>query len=448
MRTFFTTAALRQDRLIGGAAVLAATQFLASAAGLLRDRLLTQTFPGLDVVDVYIAAFRPSDLLFQVAVMAGLSTIFVPLLARYRADNNEKEMSRLLSSVMTVGFLGFGALAVILAALLPWIAPRIVGFEGRSLDLYVTFARMALLTNALFVLGNALGQYLVTVQRYVIYGLTPVLYTLGTIAGTVWLTPHYGPLGPMLGTLGGAVLYVLLRFAGVLHRGYVPSATVWHPDLVRMGWLMIPRMVALGALQLELLVFDSLASFLDNGSVTINAYARNFESVVIGVVGIALAQSAFSPLSQAAARGEMGRFRTYLRKGTIVAGGAGVLCSVVLVALAPFEAWLVHLTAAFQPFFWCLVFYAVAVPFECLNHLLLRSFYALHSTTIPAAMSVIGGVLGMAVSWMLLRPLGIYAIPGGFAAGQVVMTVGLAGFLPWRMRRQVSISSSIARESA
>ena len=434
MRRFLRAGFFHQERLIGGAAVLAITQFLASAVGLLRDRLLTQTFPGLDVVDVYIAAFRPSDLLFQVAIMAGLSTVFVPLLARYRSTGNRAEMSRLLTSVMFIGTIAFGILALGLAALLPIIAPKIVGFEGESLELYVTFARLALLTNALFVLGNALGQYLITVQRYVLYGLTPVLYTLGTIVGTVWLTPVYGALGPMLGTLIGAIIYVVIRFVAVLGQGYRPVLNVWHPDLVRMGLLMVPRMIALGALQLELLVFDSFASFLEGGAVTINAYARNFESVVIGVVGIALAQSAFSPLSQAAARGEMARFRTYLRKGVTTVVIAGVACAVLLVALAPVEAWLVHLTKVLPVFTWCLALYAVAVPFECLNHLLLRSYYALHATAIPAALSVLSGVTGMAVSWALLPSAGIYAIAAGFTAGQVVLTIGLGTLLPWRMR--------------
>ena len=58
---------------------------------------------------------------------------------------------------------------------------------------------------------------------------------------------------------------------------------------------MLPRMFALGALQLQLLLFDTIASGLDAGSITINAYSRNFQSVLVGVAGIALAQSASTP---------------------------------------------------------------------------------------------------------------------------------------------------------
>ena len=42
--------------------------------------------------------------------------------------------------------------------------------------------------------------------------------------------------------------------------------------------------------------------------------------------------------------------------------------------------------------------YALSIPFESLNHLVLRSYYALHVTALPAVMSVINGGLGSAVA--------------------------------------------------
>src|SRR3990167_9729161 len=112
-----------QKRLMGGALVLALTQFGASLAGLIRDRVLTQTFPNLSVVDVYIASFRPSDLLFQVSIMAGFSVALVPLLARYKAERKPRQMSDLLSVVTGAAAIVFGLLALLLAVFFPWIAP-------------------------------------------------------------------------------------------------------------------------------------------------------------------------------------------------------------------------------------------------------------------------------------------------------------------------------------
>jgi putative peptidoglycan lipid II flippase len=418
-----------QHRLLGGAFVLAVTQFAASLAGLVRDNILNRTFPGLSTVDVYISSFRPSDLLFQMTVMAGLSTVLVPLLARYKAHDEHDETSRLLSSVTAAGSVAFGLLALILAVLMPRIAPLLVSFQEDDLALYIRFARIALLTNFLFVAGNAFGQYLITIQKYWIYGITPVIYTLGTILGTLYLTPLYGQEGPMLGTLAGAVIYVLIRLMGSMYAGFRFHGVLWHPDLRKMGWLMLPRMLALGALQLQLLFFDRFASGLDAGSVTINANARNFESVLVGVVGIALAQSAFPLLSNAAAKKEWDRFRIYLKKGITSVLALTIPGAVVLVLAAPIAARLVHLQDVLPVFGTALLIYAIAIPFESLNHLLLRSFYALHRTTSPAVFSVLNGITAIVTSWLLVPSMGVYALAAGFTAGQVLQLAGLSVLL-------------------
>jgi putative peptidoglycan lipid II flippase len=427
-----------QERIVGGAAVLAVTQFGASVAGLLRDRTLAKTFPGLDIVDVYIAAFRPSDLLFQVCIMAAFSVALVPLLARYKAVGDNKQMSHLLNAAVAVAALLFGGVALILGIFFDSIAPLFTQFEGESFRLYVQFGRIALLTNFLFVFGNAYGQYLITVQRYWIYGITPILYTGGTIVGTLFLTKEFGVYGPIFGTFLGSVLYVLLRFIAVLRTGFTPHFRLWHPDLTEMGWLMIPRVLALGALQFELLLFDRVASGLEAGSVTIHAYARNFQSVLVGIAGIALAQSAFSLMSQAAAQKDRTRFFLYVKKGIVMMLCITIPGAVALYFLAPVAAWLVHLQHVLPTFSLCLLLYAVSIPFESVNHLLLRSFYSLKQTVTPAIFSVLNGAIAIAFAWYFASRFGVYALALGFAVGQVVQLVGLVVLLPRKVRKAMS----------
>ncbi len=437
----FFQAHFGQHRILGGAAVLAITQAGASIVGLLRDRLLNQAFTGqLGIVDAYIASFRPSDLLFQLTVMSGISTVLVPLLARAHAK--DEDPSNLLSGVMSVGSLVFGIIALIASVLFPLIAPMLVDFKGETLELYIQFGRLALLTNFLFVCGNSLGQYLVTVQKYWLYGITPILYTVGTIVGTVWLTPQYGALGPMLGTLGGAVLYVIIRFCGSIYAGYRPRFCFWHPQLSTMGVLMLPRMAALAVLQLQLLLFDTLASGLPAGSVTVNSNARNFQSFVVGVIGIALAQSTFPLMSQAAARGERERFTLYVRKGVMMIVLLTIPAAIALIFVTPVAAKLVNLESVYVSFAAALLVYAVSIPFESLNHLILRSYYALHVTALPAVFSVVNGGLAITAAWILAPKFGVQAIPFGFLLGQAISLAGLMLLLPFATRRTLQVLPS------
>ncbi len=420
--------------------MLAITQAGASVLGLVRDRLLNQTFPDLGVVDAYIASFRPSDLLFQLTVMSGIATVLVPLLAR--ANKAGDESSRLLSSVMAIGSLAFGLIALVCGVFFPSLAPIFVDFDGETLDRYIQFGRLALFTNFLFVCGNSLGQYLVTVQKYWIYGITPILYTAGTILGTVFLTPYVGALGPMHGTVIGAVVYVVIRFAGAIRAGYRPTFRLWHPELSTMGVLMLPRMAALAVLQLQLLLFDTFASGLPMGSVTVNSNARNFQSFVVGVIGIALAQSAFPLLSQAAANGEGDRFKLYVRKGFVMIVCLTIPAAAVLVLATPIAARLVDLGQVYDVFAMTLLVYALSIPFESLNHLVLRSYYALHVTALPAVLSVVNGGLAIGVAWLLVPVMGVHGIPTGFLVGQTVSLVGLLALLPFATRRKLGSSTT------
>lgn len=438
MRFSSFLSAFNQQRILGGAIVLAVTQIGASLMGLLRDRILAGTFPGLSVVDIYIASFRPSDLLFQVTIMAGFSVALVPLLSGYRSKGKQKEMGELLSGVTTVAAVFFGAVALLLSLVLPFVAPFLVQFEGGDLDFYIRFGRIALLTNTLFVFGNAFGHYLISIQKYWIYGVTPIIYTTGTILGTIFLTPIYGPFGPIYGTLLGAVVYVLLRLVAVVFSGCSVGIRFWHADFPEVFRLMLPRMIALGAIQLELLLFDTIASGLGAGAITINAYARNVQAACVGLAGVALAQSCYALMSQSVSQAQWKRFWTYLRRGILLLLFLTIPGSVLLVFLTPVAASLLNLQHALPVFAAVLFFYAFSIPFESMNHLLLRAFYATRHTITPAILSVANGSIAILVAWFCIPRFGVAALPIGFASGQIVQLIGLGVMLPRRVKRMKS----------
>lgn len=434
----FSTFKTWQGRpLVRGTVILALTQLIASVAGLVRDRVLTATFPGLSVVDVYLAAFRPSDLLFQAAVMSAMGTVLVPILAGYHARQDREGMDRILSGSMVVGGLVFGAIALLMGLCLPLLQPVLAGgFDVAEAQLYITFGSLALLSNFLFVFGTALGQYLITEERYLAYGITPILYTLGTIAGTILLTPIFGAYGPMVGTLTGAIVYVGVRLWAVLRIGAKLSLVFWHPDLKDMGRLMLPRILSLSAFQAQLLVLDALATYLPAGSITISNYARNFQSVLVGVVGIAVAQTVYAPLSKTAATGNSEAFGRLYRLGWVSILALTVPGALMLWLAAPVAAWLVHLTAVLPVFAVTLGVFALSVPLESLTHLQYRAFYAYKHTLWPSLAGIAGGLGAIAVAWLFIGQFGVVALAAGYAVGELLQVAVLAALLPLVRRSQ------------
>lgn len=439
---------LSERRIAGGAAVLALTSLAASACGFLRDQAFSIMFPldkdPLGVASVYIAAFRPSDLLFQILVMSCLSVVVVPFLASHLAHDRKEEMNKILTSTMFMFSLVFGIVALTAAIFFPQLASHMVKFEGESLKLYITFGRIALLTNFLFVFGNALGQYLIAVQRYWLYGLTPIIWSLGTILGTYFLTPYFGALGPMIGTVTGTLLYLVLRAIAVYRAGFrvkVNRGSLFHGELTHMGILIIPRMAALGALQLQLLLLDRLASGLGNEMVALNQFASNFESVIPGIVGIAIAQSSFSALSQSAALQNMNKLAGQVKKSLLFNLALAIPGAVCLALMSHVAAWMMHLGPTVSgTFIRALLIYAVAVPFESTNHIILRTFYALKNTGWPALSSVVSGAAAVTAGTLLLPSLGIYALAVAYVTGQVCQTLFLGSALTGLLRKKMTTS--------
>ncbi len=442
----FLQSLLSERRIAGGAAVLAITSLAASGTGFLRDQAFSVMFPldqdPIGVASVYIAAFRPSDLLFQILVMSCLSVVVVPFLASHLAHDRKEEVNRILSSTMFMFSMVFGVIALVAAIFFPLLASHMVKFEGESLRLYIIFGRIALLTNFLFVFGNAFGQYLIAVQRYWVYGLTPIIWASGTILGTYFLTPYYGPLGPMIGTVAGTVLYVFFRALAVFKAGFRLRATrqnLFHSELTHMGLLIIPRMAALGALQLQLLLLDRLASGLGKEMVALNQFASNFESVIPGIVGIAIAQSAFSTLSQTAALKDMNKLSQQVKKSLIFNLILALPGTVALALCSSLAAWFMHLGPSVSGIFMnSLLIYACAVPFESTNHIILRTFYALKNTGWPALGSALSGTAAVTVGFVLLPTLGIYALAVAYVTGQLCQTLFLGSALSVLMRKRTA----------
>lgn len=439
-----------QERLAGGAMVLALTSLIASICGFLRDQAFSIMFPldrdPLGVASVYIAAFRPSDLLFQIFVMSCLSVVVVPFLAGHLVSDRKEEMSKLLSSTMIVFGAVFGIIALVMFFLFPSLAPGMVKFQGESLELYIFFGRIALMTNFIFVFGNAVGQYLITVQRYWVYGITPIIWSLGTIFGIYVLSRFLGPMGPIVGTLAGTLIYLVWRTFAAIKSGFSFSfepGKILHRDLRMMGWLVFPRMAALGALQLQLLLLDRLASGLGKQMVALNQFASNFESVIPGIIGIAIAQSAFSLLSKSAAQNNLKLLKQHLRKGIFFNLALSIPGAFALALMSGVAAWLMRLGPGVTvTFIKALLIYCIAIPFESTNHIVLRTFYSLKNTSYPAVSSALSCTIAIITGTYFIGSLGIYSLAIAYVVAQVSQTVFLGSALAVRFRsKQLAIGN-------
>ena len=425
-----------------GAAILSVLIFGSYVMGLVRDRIFARTFGAGAELDAYNAAFVLPELLLDVLVEAGLAAPFIPIFLQLRSGADPADGDRFARTILggAVAIMGIAALVmfVFADATTAFIAP---GFTGEQRDLYVSLFRVMLATPILFAASLTLGQVMLAEQRFFWYGIAPLLYNAGIIAGTVAFGGSMGIYGPAIGAVIGAVLHLASRLIGLRRSSFrigfgtdAPAASI--REFVR---LMLPKMVSHPVEPITFLYFTRVATGLVAGSVTAVSFARNFQSVPVSLVGVAFALAAFPALSTAYARADRRGFvrllATNLASITVITTLAALALAVigevairVLLGGGAFDAEDVAMTSL------VLAAFAISIPFESVGHLLSRAIYATRNTLLQVLSSLAGLAVTIVVTAALVDGIGIVSIPIGFAAGQAIKVVLLTASLGMRLR--------------
>jgi putative peptidoglycan lipid II flippase len=296
-------------------------------------------------------------------------------------------------------------------------------------------------TSLLFAISFALGEMLVARQRFLAYGIAPLLYNSGIVLGALVLGPRMGILGVAIGTVLGSVLHLGARLVGVLRtdasvRPALEIRTAAFREYVRLA---IPRMISEPIEALTFGYFVRSASAIAIGGVSAVSYARNFQSVPVSLIGIAFAVAAFPVLSAAAAANDRPRFvRTVginIASITVITTVGALLMSLLATRIIDlflggeaFDAEDVALTAS------VLAAFTLSIPLEALTHLLARAVFATRNTILPVIASIVGLLVTIGAVELLRGDQGLVALPLAFAAGQGVKVLILGGALLLRIR--------------
>jgi putative peptidoglycan lipid II flippase len=429
------------ERLPPGALLLSVLTFASYLMGLLRDRVFARTFGAGEELDVYNAALVLPELVLDVLVLAGLTAAFVPILLRIERDDGSRALE-FARTVVTGATLIMAAASGVLFVVAPWTVDIVApGFDAAQAEQYTLLFRQMCLTSLVFALSFALGELLVARQRFLAYGVAPLLYNLGIVLGALLLAPSMGIEGVAIGTLVGALLHLAVRVVGVARTGfrYRPTLGVRTPEFREFLRLSVPRAIAQPIEAVTFLFFTRVASEMAAGSVSAVSFARNFQSVPVSLIGIAFSVAAFPVLSRVASSGDRGGFGRLVRDDVLLIGGLSVLAGLALALVSGLAIRLLLGGEAFDEedvaiTTTLLVAFAISVPLESLTHVLARSIYATRHTLLP----VVASVVGLAVIVVTLEALrgseGLVAVPVAFAAGMAARVAILVVALAWRTR--------------
>ncbi len=424
-----------------GAVVLSILTFAGYAMGLVRDRIFVRTFGFGQELDAYNAAFILPELALDVLVASGLVAPFVPLFTGLRAE--AAETARAFGrSILTLAVSVMGLTSLVLIVFAPQTVSLIApGFDAAERDLYVDLFRLMCVTPVIFATSIVLGEILVAERRFLFYGLAPLFYNGGIVAGTLLLGERIGIFGAAVGAILGALLHLAIRLIGIWRTPFrpVPTLHLRVRGVRDFLVLMAPKMLSHPIEPLTFLYFTSLASRFDDGSISSVSVARNFESVPVSLIGASFAIAAFPLLSSAFATGDRATFRRVFTTNLLTISALTIAGAVVLfftggLVISIFLGGDLSDPATARTATILGVF-ALAIPFESLTHLLARALYATRNTILPTIASVAGFVATVLAAESLAPTAGLSAVPLGFAAGMALKVTILAFALVPRMAR-------------
>ncbi len=425
--------------LVGGSSLIS------RLLGIFRDRILAGQFGAGDTLDIYYAAFRIPDLIFNLLVLGALSAGFIPIFTglikepveklRSLFSADHKEAWQLASSILNI--LGFGLL--VLCGLGVIFAPQIMrfitpGFSQEKMDLTVSLSRIMFLSPIFLGISSVFGGILQSFKRFFVYSMSPIFYNIGIIIGALYFVPLWGIYGLAWGVVLGAAAHMAVQIPALAQLGfkYKFKFDIYNSNVKKIWLMMIPRTMSLAISQLNLLVITVIASTMASGSLAVFNFANNLQSFPVGIFGISFAIAAFPALSAFAfdKKNLVKDLSLTVRQILFFI----IPSTVILLAL---RAQIIRVILGTGKFDWqdtlltidTLGFFAISLFAQALIPLLIRVFYARHDSKTPFIIGLGSALINIFLSIKFSGSLGVAGLALAFSISNIINFILLWAWL-------------------
>lgn len=429
-----------KSTIFTSAILLAAAIFVSKILGLLRDRIFAAKFGAGDTLDVYFAAFRLPDLVFNLLILGALSSAFVPVFVSYLSANKKEEAWRITNSLLNIFLTLTVAVCTFLFIFMDYFAVLVApGFSENKRELMVTMSRIMLLSPIFFCVSNIAASILNSFKSFFLYALAPIMYNLGIILGVLFFIPKWGVLGLAWGVVLGAFLNMIVQLPKIFRFGFRWQLIFdfKHEGIKRIGKLIIPRTLSLALDQINLWVVTILASLAVSGSVAVFNFANNLQSFPVSLFGAAFAIAAFPYLAEAASKNDVNTFRAHFSKtfSQILFFVIPISCLIILL-----RAQIVRLVLGTGNFDWedtyltaqSLGLFSLAIFTQALIHLLARTFYSLSDTKTPFFATMVSVFVNVILGIILVQHFGVLGLAFSYSFGSFFAMILLLLILRFR----------------
>ena len=398
--------------LIRSVATVGGYTGISRVLGFVRDILIANAVGASPVADAFFAAFRLPNLFRRLFAEGAFNAAFVPLFARRLEQEGEASARQFAGEALSILVTGLLVISAAAMAGMPWFIYLIgSGFsqDPEKLALAVDLTRITFPYLIFMAVTALLSGILNSLYRFAAAAAAPILLNIIFIAALLTVLPFTGAPGHVMSwavVVSGAAQFVFLviaaKRAGMALRLPRPRLT---PGVRRLLALMLPGMLSAGALQINIFVGSSIASWQE-GAFSFLYYADRVYQLPLGLIGIAIGIVLLPDMARKLRAGNDDQAMHSLNRGLEFAMLLTLPATFALIVIAgPVIAGLFQhgrfgaedaaATAA------ALVAFAWGLPAFVLVKILQPAFYAREDTVTPFRYSVVSVIANIGLSLLL-----------------------------------------------
>lgn len=424
--------------------IIAGLTLLSRITGFLRDLLLAKNLGLTAETDIYFAAFRVPDFIYNLLILGTLSAAFIPIFTKYYLSNKEQAW-KIANSVFNIAVVGVGAISAAVFVLAKPLTRIIVpGFDGEELDQTVMLTRILLISPIVFTISNIFSSTLLSFKKFIWVNTAPLLYNLGIVIGILLLYPRFGLEGIAAGVILGAILHALIQLPQLIQLGW-RWRPIWdwrHQGVKQIAKLFVPRVLGLDISYVNLLIVTIIGSTLATGTIAAYNFANNIQTVPLGVFAISTALAVFPVLSEEYAKKQLNSFINTFNRAFVRIVYLVLPISIMLLLL---RAYIVRILLGYGKCDWtCTIttfdtlgVLSLGLIAQSLIPLLSRAFYARQNTKIPVSIGLAAMLINAGLSYTLSFGLGILGVALGFVIASMFQLLLLMIYLHRNLQRDL-----------
>ncbi|MFW6050495.1 MAG: murein biosynthesis integral membrane protein MurJ [Myxococcota bacterium] len=422
------------------AGVVATGTLASRILGAVRDAVIAASF-AVTSTDAFFVAFTIPNALRVLLGEGAASAAFVPVFSEVREKEGLARARRFfgaMAGTMAVILLGVSAIGVVAAPALVTLYAAGYLDDPQRFGTTVTLTRVVF--PYIFVMGLAalaVGA-LNAMKRFAVPAFAPAMLNVALIAAPFLFVPVAVAMGfdPIVSLAVGALVGGLLQLGVQLPALVRASVFAWprigfgDPYVRKALRLMVPLLAGLGVYQLNVMLSRLFASFLPAGAQSYLYYAQRLVEIPQGMFALAIASATLPTLSDLRSRGDDAEVRRVFRYGLRLSLFVAVPSSVALFVLAEptvavifgrgeFDARQVTETAR------ALRWMAVGIWAVASVRTVVPAFHAQNDTRTPVLASAVNLGVFVALSLVLMHPLGHAGIAAAISTAAAIQLLTL-----------------------